>query len=165
MEHWPDGWDQVESTMIYNEKTVINLGPVGYFGQNGVYATGTTDSTMREFWKTWKTQSNVNLLPSMADTQAYLDSSNVSASTDLDKRFICDSAQYPWWLLVLNSEQDALIRMCPGVLLAATLHHNVWATPIVGYFESIDCFKRPQYPSLQDLMLFKPSWAACQAFS
>jgi len=127
MEHWPDGWDQVESTMIYNEKTVINLGPVGYFGQNGVYATGTTDSTMREFWKTWKTQSNVNLLPSMADTQAYLDSSNVSASTDLDKHFICDSAQYPW---------------CTA-----------------GRYTPPQCVGNS---NCRDLMLFKPSWAACQ---
>ena len=23
MEHWPDGWDEIESTMIYNEKTVV----------------------------------------------------------------------------------------------------------------------------------------------
>jgi hypothetical protein len=28
MEHWPDGWTDIENKMFYKEKTVINLGPV-----------------------------------------------------------------------------------------------------------------------------------------
>ena len=40
MEHWPDGWTEIENKMFFVEKTVINLGPVGYFGQNGLYVTG-----------------------------------------------------------------------------------------------------------------------------
>ena len=65
LEHWPAGWAAMENTMLYQEKSVFDLGvptpllscgpaitvvatkmchvgagPIGYFGANGLYVTG-----------------------------------------------------------------------------------------------------------------------------
>ena len=55
MEHWSSGWGTIENTMYNNEKSVYDLGPIGYGGQNGLWLTGgATPNNFNRGLELWK---------------------------------------------------------------------------------------------------------------
>jgi hypothetical protein len=74
-EHWPSGYEQIVSDMVFGEGTVLDKGAIGYFGQNGLYMVGGGAAkysvSALEFWKSYNYPEQVKLLPNRTTTQAF----------------------------------------------------------------------------------------------
>jgi len=58
MEHWSAGYEQIDNMMFFQEQTVVPLGPVGYFGTVGMYATSVSTQLAdgcSAYWTRYKT--------------------------------------------------------------------------------------------------------------
>jgi len=101
---------------------------VGYFGQNGLYATGAGNvpsdahyDKALEFWKTWLQSNNVALLPNSTTTQASLTAALADAS---NTRTCTDAVKYPWCLSGRFTTPQCSAIDCPDV----QLYRPDWAT-------------------------------------
>jgi len=96
-EHWPSGYEEIVDTMLYKQKSVRTAGPSGYFGENGLYVTGSSNpmyfENALEFWKSYLNDKNLAIMANRSVTEAI----NVAGKTGGDftcKHSWCTNGRY-----------------------------------------------------------------------
>ena len=105
LEVWPNGGGASGmEIMVYKERKVKDLGPIGYNGRDGLYSVGTQDPKYflkgLEFWKSYLNPANVDILANMSVTNASLNRAlNLAGNTDVcgppkNTKFDCPGGRY-----------------------------------------------------------------------
>jgi hypothetical protein len=94
-EMWPAGFEASIAKEVYTTRKVINMGPLGYFGVNGLYVTGAEVPSRYldalEFWKSYLVPKNIQVLPGRAETEAVNQKGKTASGA-----YTCDSPKYTW---------------------------------------------------------------------